>query len=190
MGDPRKHRRKYSTPSHPWQKERIERENKLKEDYGLKNKKELWRHDSMLKQMKMQTKSLTRRQDKQADTERELFFKRLERLGLLQPGSKLESILELKLENILDRRLQTMVVKKGLARSMTQARQFVVHGHVMVKGKKVDVPSYLVFADEENSLTFDEKSPFADPEHPERQTKQKEVKVEAKEEAAEELIVE
>jgi len=186
MGDPKKHRRKYSTPGHPWQKERIDRENKLKEEYGLKNKKEIWRHESMLKKFKIQTKDLIRRDDKQSEIEKQLLIKRLEKLNLLLQDSKLENVLELKLENLLDRRLQTMLVKKGLARTMHQARQFVVHGHIIVNGKKIDVPSYLIDSEEENKIEFDQKSPFADSEHPERQlkikeTKQEEKKVEEKE---------
>lgn len=189
MGDPRKHRRKYSTPGHPWQKERIDRENKLSEDYGLKNKKELWRHDSMLKQFKIQAKDLISRNDKQAEVEQKLFMQRLEKLNLLPADSKLEKVLELKLENILDRRLQTMLVKKGLARTMTQARQFVVHGHVIINGNVVDVPSYLLNAAEESAIQFDPKSPLSDAEHPERQLKSKGSKTnkeEAKKEAKEE----
>lgn len=185
MGDPRKHRRKYSKPGHPWQKERIDRESKLSEDYGLKNKKELWRHDSMLKQFKIQAKDLISRSDKQAEIEKGLFMKRLEKLSLLQSNSKLEKVLELKLENLLDRRLQTMLVKKGLARTMSQARQFVVHGHILINGKLIDVPSYLLSASEESAIEFDQKSPFSDSEHPERQPKSKDIKSQKAEEPKE-----
>lgn len=187
MGDPRKTRRKYSTPGHPWQKERIDRENKLSEDYGLKNKKELWRHDSMLKQFKIQAKDLISRDDKQAEIEQKLFMLRLEKLNLLPADSKLEKVLELKLENILDRRLQTMLVKKGLARTLTQARQFVVHGHVTVNGNVVDIPSYLLNAAEESTIQFDPKSSLSDPEHPERQLKSKGSKANKEEEKKEEV---
>lgn len=189
MGDPRKTRRKYSKPGHPWQKERIGRENSLKEEYGLKNKKELWKHDSLLKALKEQTKDLIKRTDKQADIERKLLMDRLVKLNLLPPESKLEKILELKLENILDRRLQTMLVKKGFARTINQARQFVVHGHVTIKGQMVDVPSYILTLEEESNIQFDEKSPLFDTEHPERQLKKEtkeEVKKEEKEDVAEE----
>ncbi len=185
MGDPRKHRRKYTTPGHPWQKERIDRENKIVDEYGLKNKKEVWRHDSMLKQFKMQTKDLISRTDKQAEIEKELFIKKLEKLSLLPQNSKLEKVLELKLQNLLDRRLQTILVKKGLARTMSQSRQFVVHGHILINGKMVDVPSYLVNLNEENTIEFDLKSSLADPEHPERQSKQKEEKKDLKKEEEE-----
>lgn len=186
MGDPRKHRRKYSTPGHPWQKDRIDRENKLSEDYGLKNKKELWRHDSMLKQFKTQAKDLISRDDKQAEIEQKLFMQRLEKLNFLSADSKLEKVLELKLENILDRRLQTMLVKKGLARTFTQARQFVVHGHITINGNVVDVPSYILNAAEESAIQFDSKSPLSDSEHPERQLKSKGSKANKEEEKEEE----
>ena len=49
MGDPKKQRKKYETPLHPWQGERILAEKKIMEEYGLKNKKEIWKMNSMLR---------------------------------------------------------------------------------------------------------------------------------------------
>ncbi len=48
------------------------------------------------------------------------------------------------LVKILERRLDNLVYRLGLASSIRQARQMVVHGHILVNGKKVDRPSYLV----------------------------------------------
>jgi len=45
---------------------------------------------------------------------------------------------------MLERRLDNVVYRMGLAGSRTQARQFVLHGHIRVKGHKVNIPSYLV----------------------------------------------
>jgi len=43
MGKPKFSRKKYETPSHPWQEDRIKAENELVKKYGLKNKKEVWK---------------------------------------------------------------------------------------------------------------------------------------------------
>jgi small subunit ribosomal protein S4 len=45
---------------------------------------------------------------------------------------------------ILESRLDNVVYRAGLARTRRQARQFVVHGHFLVNGQKVDIPSYRV----------------------------------------------
>ncbi len=46
--------------------------------------------------------------------------------------------------SLLERRLDNVVFRLGFASSRAQARQFVRHGHVLVNGRKVDIPSYLV----------------------------------------------
>ena len=53
---------------------------------------------------------------------------------------------------MLERRLDNVVNRSGFASSRAQARQLVLHGHVMVNGKKVNIPSYLVVAGEEITL--------------------------------------
>jgi small subunit ribosomal protein S4 len=53
---------------------------------------------------------------------------------------------------MLERRLDNVVWRAGLASSRTQARQLALHGHVRVNGKKVNIPSYLVNVGEEISL--------------------------------------
>ncbi len=69
---------------------------------------------------------------------------------------------------MLERRLQTVAYRKGLAHTPKQARQFITHGHVTVNGQRVSVPSYKVEIDEEGDISFDEHSPLADELHPER----------------------
>jgi small subunit ribosomal protein S4 len=70
------------------------------------------------------------------------------------------------LEDILERRLQTIVFHKGLAQSMHQARQLIAHGHISIGGRKVSSPSYLVLKDEEEKMAYSTKSPLTDPDHP------------------------
>jgi len=183
MGDPRKNRKKYTTPSHPWQKARLDNEKELLQEYGLKNKKDLWKSSSKLAQFKKQAKSLIGKKDLQAETEKKLFIDKLGKLKLVQDEATIENILDLSVKDILERRLQTLVLRKGLAKTMNQSRQFITHGHILINEIKVNAPSYLVSLNEEAALTFSEKSALADPEHPERKIKEIEVpKIEEKEE--------
>lgn len=168
MGDPRYQRKKYATPSHPWQKERIEEEKKLLKEYGLKNKKEIWRMESLLSRFKQQAKNLIARNDTQSKKEERQLVEKLTRLNLVKEDAKMDDILSLNIKNIIDRRLQTQVLSKGLAKSINQARQFIVHGHISVEDKKITIPSYLVKLKEETQIKFDDRSSLANSEHPER----------------------
>lgn len=192
MGDPRRQRKKFVTPMHPWYGPRIQEEKVLLKDYGLKNKREIWKMSSILRRFKVQAKNLTARDDEQAKKEGQLLIAKLNRLNLVSPKAKMDDVLSLTLKDILDRRLQTIVFNRGLARSIKQARQLIVHGHILVGDKKVNVPSYLVLAGEEDKIAFDPNSSFADAEHPERAVPKKpEVKtqltLEKKEEKKEEV---
>ncbi len=173
MGDPKFSRAKYERPSHPWEAERIKMENELLKKYGLKNKKELWRSQYTLRRFRQRARELqarVRTGDAQAQKEREQLLRRLGRLGLLPlEGTTLDDVLALDVEAILSRRLQTLTFLKGLAFTPRQARQFIVHGHVSVGGRRVTIPGYLVSRAEENLITYDERSPIADELHPLRQ---------------------
>ncbi len=168
MGDPKKTRKKYSTPSHPWQKARIEEETELTKSYALKNKKEIWKMGSILKRFKKQAKKLGSLDSKQAEKEKEQLLKRLKAMNLLKEEDNLETILILNPKDIMERRLQTIVVKKGFARSMKQARQFITHGHVGIGNKIITSPSYIVLQSEEASIKFKENSALSNSDHPER----------------------
>jgi|ETNmetMinimDraft_2_1059921.scaffolds.fasta_scaffold00426_14 small subunit ribosomal protein S4 len=190
MGDPKKTRKLYRGPTHPWQKERLESEISLLKEYGLKNKKELWKVDSLLKNYMRQAKRLIALGGEQAEIERRQLLGKLQSLGLLESESGVADVLGISVKALLDRRLQTILHKKHLARSVIQARQFIVHEHVLVEGKKLTVPSYLVTVAEENTISMAPGSSLSDPEHPERAAPEvaaskAEVKAEAKEDKAE-----
>jgi small subunit ribosomal protein S4 len=176
MGDPRKARKKFETPFHPWQSARIEEEGVLLKEYGLKNKSEIWKMRSAVKNFADQAKRLIAIGGEQAEKEKNLLLQKLNRMGLTGKSAKLEDVLSLTVRDIMDRRLQTIVFKKGLAKSISQARQFVVHRHITVKGSLVTTPSYVVLAEEEPSVSFIAKSSLADEEHPERVIEKKEKK--------------
>jgi small subunit ribosomal protein S4 len=169
MGDPKKTRKTYYTPHHPWKRIRIDEERIIKEEYGMKNKREIFKMSSLLKDFKNQAKKLIALRTAQADKEKEQMFARLKRLGILAADvNSLDPVLDLTLRDILERRLQTQVYKKNLARTINQARQFIVHGHIKVGDRKVTAPSYLVAAQEEMTLSFSDNSSLNNLEHPER----------------------
>jgi len=162
--------KQYETPNHPYQGERIASEHFLVDRYGLSNKEELWRAQSELRSYRREARELLgQAQDDETVIRRsEEFLNRLKRVGILNETDELGDILSLEIEDILERRLQTVVYRTGLANTPQQARQFIVHGHVMVDGQRHLVPSYVVDTDEEDLVAFDENSPLADELHPER----------------------
>lgn len=168
MGDPKKQKKKYSRPSHPWNKARIDEERVIVREYGLKNKKEIWRVTSQLKKYKDIAKNLIASVGDQAEKEKTMLLTKLYSLGLLDSGAKLEDVLTLTSKELMERRLSTLVFRKGLARTIGQARQFVTHEHIIVGGKKITKPSYIVLKGEEGKIGFAPDSGLMNPEHPER----------------------
>jgi len=160
----------YETPNHPWQGERIAEEYGLVDTYGLKNKEELWRVQSQLRSFRREARDLLgSAQSAEAASEAgQAFLSRLKRIGVLDEGDELDDVLSLEINDLLERRLQTVAYRKGLANTTSQARQFIVHGHVTVGDARVTRPSYTVEVAEEDDIEFDETSELADELHPER----------------------
>ena len=109
MGDPPRQRSKFHGPSHPWQKARIDEEKGLKKDYGLANKREIWKAKSLLTNFTGQSKRLIAATSAQAAKEKTQLLQRLMSLGLANTNTKLEDVLTLSTKNILDRRLITLL---------------------------------------------------------------------------------
>jgi small subunit ribosomal protein S4 len=168
MGSPRKIRKKYQTPVHPWIRSRIESEREIKKDYALKNKKEIWKQQSLLRKYTRQAKRLISLKTAQSKKEEEQLVNKLYKLGLVEKNASFDEVLSLTLKNILERRLQTIVFKKDLSRSVKQARQFITHGHILIDGKRITSPSYIVLRDEESKIIFNPKSALSNPDHKER----------------------
>jgi small subunit ribosomal protein S4 len=169
MGDQKFQRKRYSTPRHPWEKERIDYEKQIVIKYGLKNKRELWKAQAVLSSYRAQARTLqakVRYSDPVAEKQFQLLLKKLDRLSLLSEGATLDDILALTLENILDRRLQTLVYQLNMATTMKQARQLITHGHIKVGDHVVTIPSLEVEKGVEDTITYSEKSPFSDDKHP------------------------
>ncbi len=145
----RRLRRKYEKPKRPWDKERIEEEKKLMKEYGLRRKKEIWRAEAILRKYRRMARDLIAKRDKEKE---KILIQKLNRMGVLQANASLDDVLSLTVRDILERRLQTIVYRKGLANTIKQARQFIVHGHVRINGRKVIFPSYLVPKEEEDKI--------------------------------------
>ncbi|MFB6169743.1 MAG: 30S ribosomal protein S4 [Haloarculaceae archaeon] len=161
----------YETPNHPYQGERIDQEADLLDRYGLKNKEELWRAQSELRGLRREARNLLGRTQGDAEAAAERgseFLTRLKRIGILDEEQSLDDVLSLDITDVLERRLQTVAYRQGLANTPQQARQFITHGHVTVDGSRVSIPSYKVETAEEDLITYDETSPLADELHPER----------------------
>lgn len=182
MGDPKKIRKKYETPGHPWIKSRIDDEKRLARQFGTRNKKEIWKMETVLKDFKTQAKKLIALNTNQAKIETEHLFRRVNQLGLISGEVTFDQILGLGLDDILARRLQTILFKKGMAKSVKQARQFIVHEHVLVGERKVTSPSYLVTLAEEASVAFAVSSPLISEDHPERASSEKLEEIRAQQE--------
>lgn len=179
MGDPRKIRNKYNTPLKPWNKATIDAEKIIMKEYGLKNKREIYLANTFLKKYKDIAKKLIATKTEQAEVEKKQVLEKLERMGLLPAASKLDNILNLELKDVMERRLQTKVVRLGLARSIDQARQFITHRHITISGAQVTAPSYMVLVAEESLIAFKPSSSLGNVEHPERVNIAKEVHTEA-----------
>jgi small subunit ribosomal protein S4 len=171
MGSPKKQRKKYHGPSHMWQKVRLDEERPLKKEYALSNKNEIWKMGSFIKKAAMQAKKLIAEQSEQAEKEKSLLLQKLKRLGLLRPDATIEDCLGITLKDVLERRLQTLIYRKNLAKSTKQARQFIVHRHIKIGSKIVTSPSHIVSVEEELQIGFSENSALADQAHPEREVK-------------------
>ena len=147
-------RKKYKKPRRPWDKSLLEEERKLMIEYGLRRKRELWRAKEILRKYRRLARKLNAIKDK--DREKILLGK-LYKMGLVDENANLDTVLSLTVKDILNRRLQTIVYRKGLANTIKQARQFIVHGHVKINGRKVVYPSYLVPREEEDKIECDIK---------------------------------
>jgi small subunit ribosomal protein S4 len=168
MGSPKKPKKQYKKPLVIWDSDLIEEQKILLKEYGLKNKKEIWRTEGFITKLRDQAKNLIAGKTEQSIIEKEQLIKKLVSLGLLKPASQVEDILSLDTKNVLERRLQTIIFKKNVSKSIKQARQFIVHGHIAVNNEKLTIPSFLVPINLESKLTFNPSSELSNDQHPER----------------------
>lgn len=144
MGDPKRQKKKYQRPGHPWQGARISNERLLLREYGLKNKKELWRATSLLRNWRAQARAMNSLPKAEKDKTQKALITKLYNLELVVKTAHLDDILALQIKDLLERRLQTLIYKQGLANTVKQARQFIVHNKIMVNGKSNSSPAQML----------------------------------------------
>jgi len=168
MGDPRKQKKKYVAPKKPFDSDRFEQELQMVGRYGLRNKKELWKHRTELSNYRRQARNLLALPVSEREHQERELVNKLTRLGILTTEPTLDHVLDLTMENLLERRLQTVVFRKGLAASMHHARQLVTHGHIALNAAKVNTPQRLITVAEEDRIQYTAKSALNDTSHPAR----------------------
>jgi len=141
----------HSKPKRPFNKQRIDEEANIKKEFGLKNKKEIWRAEARIKAIREKAKKMI----SSPPEEQEILFNKLKKIGL--KVNSIGDVLSLDKEDYLKRRLQTIVVNKKLATKPKSARQLITHKKILVNGNVVNSPSYIVSTELENKITLKEK---------------------------------
>lgn len=154
MGDPKYPRRVWRKPKRPLNYELKMEELKTLGTFGLRTKRELWKAHTELSRLRHQARSLLALRQEDREEKEPILMKSLARIGLVGGDATLDDVLNLNVNNLLARRLQTIVTKKLEFKTPYQARQAVIHGHIMIGDRKVDIPSYTVTVGEENNIHF------------------------------------
>lgn len=155
MGNPKRQRKKYQRPKKPWDKVRIEEEKRLMKEFGLRRKREIWRAEAIVKKIRRRARELQATKNKE---EIKILLEKVQKLGLVGNDADLDDILGLEERHLLERRLQTFVKRLEFANTMKHARQLIVHGHVLVNGRKIQWPSFIVTRELEDRITLDNKT--------------------------------
>jgi len=158
MGDPKYPRKVWRKPKRPLNYELKMDELQTLGTFGLRTKRELWKAHTELSRVRQQARSLLALTQKVRDEKEPILLKSLSRIGLISNEATLDDVLNLKPTDLLARRLQTIVSNKLGFKTPYQARQAVIHGHIMVGDRKVDIPSYTVTVEEEDSVHFSPES--------------------------------
>jgi len=151
MGDIKKKRRLFSRPKKLFDRVRMDEENVLVKKYGLKNKREIWKAKSAVLKLRRRAKTLIGKDVE----EQKIFFNKLNKIGF--NVHNVADVLALTEEDLLERRLQTFLFKKKMANTVKQARQLIVHKNVLVDGKVVNIPSFIVTSDLEGNIALRER---------------------------------
>lgn len=153
MGASKRNRKKYDKPKEIWDSSRIASDNQLIEEYGLKNMKELWIAQTRISKVRRNARIFLSSL-KSGNQEEKGMIKRLSKFGITKSDATFDDLLDLDEKAMLERRLQSVVMRKGLARTMKQSRQLIVHGFISINGRKVNRPGYIVSLDEEKLIGY------------------------------------
>ena len=158
MGDPKLPRRVWRKPKRPLNYELKMEELKTVGTFGLRTKRELWKAHTELSRVRHQARSLLALRQEVREEKEPILMKSLARIGLVSSDATLDDVLNLNVDDLLSRRLQTIVSKKLGFKTPYQARQAVIHRHIMIGDRKIDIPSYTVTVSEEDSIHFTPES--------------------------------
>ena len=151
MGDIKRKQKLFSRPKKLYDRARMDEENVLVKRYGLKNKREIWKAKTAVSKLRRRAKGLIGKDIE----EQQGFFDKLSKEGFIIQD--ISDVLALTEENLFERRLQTILFKKGMANTVKQARQLIVHKNVLVDGNVVNIPSFVVTRELENKITLKER---------------------------------
>jgi small subunit ribosomal protein S4 len=158
MGDPKYPRKVWRKPKRPLNYELKMDELKTLGTFGLRTKRELWKAHTELSRVRHQARSLLALRQEVREEKEPILMKSLVRIGLVSSDATLDDVLNLNADDLLSRRFQTIVTKKFDFKSPYQARQAIIHGHVMIGDRKIDIPSYIVTVEEEGGVHFTPES--------------------------------
>ena len=160
MGDPKTSRRVWKKPKRPLNYDLMMDELKTLGTFGLKTKRELWKTQTELSRVRLQARSLLALRQEVRERKEPILMQSLSKIGLVDESSTLDDVLNLQVTDLLSRRLQTMAQRKLYFKTPYQARQAIVHGHVMIGDNVVTIPSYIVKTEEETKIRLIPESRF------------------------------
>ena len=160
MGDPKTPRRVWKKPKRPLNYNLMMDELKTLGTFGLKTKRELWKARTNLSKLRHQARSLLALRQEIRNEKEPALLNSLSKIGLVDKNSTLDDVLNLQVTDLLSRRLQTIVQRKLYFKTPYQARQAIVHGHIMIGDGVVTIPSYIVKIDEEPKIHLIPESSF------------------------------
>jgi len=160
MGDPKTPRRVWKKPKRPLNYDLMMDELKILGTFGLKTKRELWKTQTELSRVRLHARSLLALRREVRERKEPILIQSLSKIGLVDQNSTLDDVLNLQVTDLLSRRLQTMAQKKLYFKTPYQARQAIVHGHVMIGDSVVTIPSYVVKTEEEAKIRLIPESRF------------------------------
>ena len=160
MGDPKTSRRIWQKPKRPLNYDLIMDELKTLGTFGLKTKRELWKTQTELSRIRFQARSILALRQEIRERKEPILIQSLSKIGLVDKNSTLDDVLNLQVTDLLSRRLQTIVQRKLYFKTPYQARQAIVHGHIMIGERVVTIPSYTVKIDEEPKIRLTVESQF------------------------------
>jgi len=160
MGDPKTPRRIWNKPKRPLNYDLLMDELKTLGAFGLKTKRELWKTQTELSRVRFQARSILALRQEERERKEPILIQSLSKIGLVDQNSTLDDVLNLQVTDLLSRRLQTMAQKKLYFKTPYQARQAIVHGHVMIGDSVITIPSYVVKTEEETKIRLIPESRF------------------------------